>query len=125
MARDNGRRTGAPEGTCRRCAADMLWAWLLGQRGRRVPLNPERRPADDRSARYAVSRDHLGRLRARQLDDDEAPAPWEWRGASHLDTCRVLADDRAARASLRAAKASAPNPYDPEELAEARQERRA
>lgn len=120
---DTGRRTGAPDGTCKHCRADMLWVWLTGgHRGQRVPLDPERRPAGDQDARYAVTKDHLGRLRARHLDDDERPAGWEWRGISHLDTCPVLRARREAAASLRQAKAAAPDHTDPEALREARQE---
>lgn len=126
---DTGIRSGAPDGTCRHCRAEIVWAWLLGER-QRVPLDPApRAPSPDDPlpyvvTRYAVARDHTGRLRARRLDPGERPAPHERPGVSHLAVCPVLVAKRDQRASYRAAKASAPNPYDPEALAEARQERR-
>lgn len=123
---DTGRRTGAPDGTCKRCAADLVWAWVLGAKGRRVPLDVDPTaiagPAGSVPVRYATSLDPLRRLRARQLDPGERPGPGERLAVSHLAVCRVLVERREARASLRAAKAAAPNPYDPEALREARQQ---
>lgn len=111
-----GRRA-TVDGQCRHCDAELLWAWLIAGRGRRVPLEPA--PRADVAPRYAVTRDHLGRLRARELEPGETPAGFERPGIGHLDVCKVLVARREAAASLRRAKRAAPNFRDPEELREA------
>lgn len=118
---DTGRRTGVPDGTCKHCGGDVVWAWLLGsrRRGQRVPLDPAPPPSPE-LARYATSLDPLRRLRARLLDPGERPGPHERPAAGHLAVCRVLEERRDARASLRRAKAAAPTFTDPEALREAR-----
>lgn len=116
---DSYRRTGTPEGACRRCGAEVLWAWTA--KGRRMPLDPAVYPADDERATVATYTDHLKRLRVRTLDSDNPrPAPFERRGIPHFATCPPLVAERERAASLRAAKEAAPNFRDPEELTEAR-----
>lgn len=118
MRLDSGRRTGDPEGACRECGAAVLWAWTA--KGRRMPLDLEVRPDDDKLANVATYTDHLRRLRVRTLDaDNPRPAPFERLGVPHFATCPPRLAAREAAASLKAARQAAPNFRDPEELRDA------
>lgn len=82
--------------TCRDCDADIVWG--VTEKGRRIPLNPEKRTADDAAANLAVYRDHLSRLHVRVPSDDRPVASFEWRAVPHFATCppRVAARDAQA-----------------------------
>lgn len=81
---------------CRDCSADIVWA--ISEKGRRIPLDPERRDRGDDAAPLAVYRDHLGSLRARVPSADRPIAQHEWRAMPHFATCppRVAARDAQA-----------------------------
>lgn len=82
--------------TCRDCSGDIVWG--VTEKGRRIPLNPEKRPLDDTTASLAVYRDHLDRLHVRVPSVDNPIAAFEWRAVPHFATCppRVAARDAQA-----------------------------
>jgi hypothetical protein len=82
--------------TCRDCSADIVWG--VTEKGRRIPLNPERHDPGDEHANLAVYRDHLSRLHVRVPSVDRPIASFEWRATPHFATCppRVAARDAQA-----------------------------
>lgn len=70
---------------CRDCGADILWGRT--DAGKLMPLDPERRDADDPAANVAATRDHTGRLLVRVLHAGEQPDRHEWRAVPHFATC--------------------------------------
>lgn len=75
-------------GMCNECGADIIWAFTLPGR-KRMPLDPERYPADDTRANLIVGRDHLGSLFVRAESEVTEILPEQWRGMPHFATCRA------------------------------------
>lgn len=82
--------------TCRDCSADIIFG--VTEKGRRIPLDPERRPVDDVTAPLAAYRDHLSRVQVRTVTGERPVAGFEWRAMPHFATCapQVAARDASA-----------------------------
>lgn len=80
---------------CRDCEREIIFA--VTEKGRRMPLDPERRAPDDLTATLAVYRDHL-RVRVRVISTERPLQSFEWRAMPHAATCppRVAARDAQA-----------------------------
>lgn len=78
--------------TCRDCAADIVFGVTV--KGRRLPLNPERRPLFDRTAPLGAYVDGLSRV---QVRSGGRAADFEFRAVPHSSTCRPTARRRGGR----------------------------
>lgn len=68
--------------TCRDCAADIVFG--VTEKGRRIPLNPERRPLSDRAAPLGAYVDAVSRV---QVRTGGRTADFQFRAVPHATTC--------------------------------------
>jgi hypothetical protein len=86
-------------GTCQSCGALFLWARTPA--GKLMPIEPNRRPADDVTANVVAYRTGPGGTYARVLKTGELPDGNEWRTVAHFAVCPDAQLHRKTRKSTR------------------------
>jgi hypothetical protein len=97
-----------PPNECRRCRAEVIWAWT--EDGKRMPLDPAQYARDDERANAAVYTDHLRRVRVRIVSADRPLEGFEHRGMPHFATCSAALAERASRATHPSSRRHRPPP---------------
>lgn len=74
-----------PARVCGSCRQPIVWART--EKGKTMPVDPDKRPPDDMYANLAAHLDANLALHVRVLKDGQAPYGHEWRMVPHFATC--------------------------------------